>query len=334
MVQQPVQAETTEAISEPSQVRTLGVAVTVAKAQAKRLAKNFSVLTSVKPSTEVTVLAETSGRILQMPAKEGQFVQEGSVLAVLDQESRAAVHEAALATLKKAQGDLTRAQGFYKDNLIPLTEWEQAQLALVSSRTQEVASRKELEAATVRSPINGRIAETYVVRGGQLAPGTQVALIIDPSVLKGRVMLPEVTALRLKVGDQVAIEAAVFPGKTYSARVTQVGIRGEATNAFAVEFTLDPAAVKDFHVGMSIQASFQHVASRETLTIPRSAILGSTKDAEVFRVVGDKAVRTRIETGAESGTEIEVLSGLTSQDLLVVSGQNLLADGQLVRVTQ
>jgi multidrug efflux pump subunit AcrA (membrane-fusion protein) len=72
---------------------------------------------------------------------------------------------------------------------------------------------------------------------------------------------------------------------------------------------------------------FSSKSSESTLVIPREAVLGSLKDAQVYVVVNNNTAKLRpIVAGKEFGTKIEVVGGLNEGELVVVNGQNNLKD--------
>ena len=73
----------------------------------------------------------------------------------------------------------------------------------------------------------------------------------------------------------------------------------------------------------------------EKLFIPRKAIVGSIKDAQVFVLNADNTVSLKtIEVQNVSGDEVIVLKGINAGDRIVMTGQINLQDGKKVRVIQ
>jgi RND family efflux transporter MFP subunit len=306
--------------------------VSVAKPAFREVSDSFSIIGSVQASSEVTVLSETSGRIVEAPAKVGDAVKAGTPLVSVDKDLREAAYIAAEAAYRKASKDAERAAGLRADKVISDADIEQIRLAEASARAQYLVAKKELENTTVRATIGGTVAETYVGVGEQLAPGSRVALVVDGSRLKVRVLLPERSALAQRAGDRVAVESELFRGRPFEGRIESVGVRGDETHSFPVEVTLLGAAASELRAGMSVRLSFGGRGVRKALLIPRQAVVGGLRDPEVFVVEGGSAVLRKLSVGGEYGTDLEVLSGLAEGDPVVTGGQTLLSDGQQVKV--
>ncbi len=292
----------------------------------------FSMLGNVQASSEVTVLSETSGRIVEMPAKIGARVAIGAPLVRIDKDLREAAFIAAEAAYGKAAKDAERVAALHADKLISDADNEAARLGEASSRAQYLVARKELENTTISAPIGGTIADTYVSLGEQVGMGSKVALIVDTSRLKVRVPLPERGAVQHHTGDKVAVSSDLFPGRAFSGRIESVSVRGDETHSFPTEVTLLGDAAAELRAGMSVRLTFGGNEKRKALLIPRTAIIGSVRTPEVFVVVDGVAELRAIGVGEEYGTDIEVLSGLAQADKVVTGGQSLLTDAQAVKI--
>lgn len=308
--------------------------VSVTQPAFREVSDDFSILGSVQASSEVTVLSETSGRIVEMPAKIGARVMSGAPLVRVDKDLREAAFIAAEAAYGKAAKDAERVAALHADKLISDADNEAARLGEASSRAQYLVARKELENTTISAAIGGTIADTYVSLGEQVGLGSKIALIVDTSRLKVRVPLPERSAVRHRAGDKVAVSSDLFPGRAFVGRIDSVSVRGDETHSFPTEVTLLGDAPSELRAGMSVRLTFGGNDTRKALLIPRTAIIGSVRTPEVFLVVEGSAELRTIGVGEEYGTDIEVRSGLVQTDKVVTAGQSLLTDKQAVTIVE
>jgi RND family efflux transporter MFP subunit len=312
--------------------------VSVTKPGYREVSDAFSIIGSIQASSEVTALSETSGKIVGMPAKIGAVVAADSPLVVVDKDLREATFIAAEAAYKKAAKDAERSASLHDDKLISDADIEQMRLAEASARSQYLIAKKELENTTIRSTIDGTIADTYVSLGEQIGQGSRIALVVDTSRLKVRVLLPERSAVAQRKGDSVAVESELFPGASFEGRIESISVRGDETHSFPTEVTLSGRAAAELRAGMSVRLGFGGRSGgrgeRKALVIPRVAIVGSLRDPDVFVVSAGAAQKRRIVIGNEYGTDVEVRSGLSEKDAVVTSGQTLLAEGLAVKVVE
>jgi multidrug efflux pump subunit AcrA (membrane-fusion protein) len=84
---------------------------------------------------------------------------------------------------------------------------------------------------------------------------------------------------------------------------------------------------------MFARVNFTTIARPNSLIIPRSSLVGSVKDAHVFVVENNKTARLKkVLIGSEAESNLEVLQGVTTGEVVVVNGQNNLKDGAEVRI--
>jgi membrane fusion protein (multidrug efflux system) len=72
--------------------------------------------------------------------------------------------------------------------------------------------------------------------------------------------------------------------------------------------------------------------SKEALAVPEQALVPQGDQQFVYRIVDDKAVRTKVEVGQRRDARVEVLNGITRDDVIVTAGQLKLRDGASVKV--
>ncbi len=147
------------------------LSVSVTNPRFREVSDSFSIIGSVQASNEVTVLSETSGKIIEMTAKTGATVAAGTPLVRVDKDLREAAFIAAEATYTKAAKDAERVDALHADKLISDAEIEAARLGEATARSQYLVAKKELENTTICSTIGGTIADTYVSLGEQVRRG-------------------------------------------------------------------------------------------------------------------------------------------------------------------
>ena len=145
--------------------------VSVTQPSFREVSDTFSIIGSVQAASEVTVLSETSGTIVALPAKTGAIVTAGSPLVRIDKDLREAAFIAAEAAYIKAAKDAERVAALHTDKFISDADIEAAQLVEASARSQYLVAKKELENTTIRAAIGGTIADTYVSLGQQVGLG-------------------------------------------------------------------------------------------------------------------------------------------------------------------
>lgn len=240
--------------------------------------------------------------------------------------------------LEQANTQLTNAQTAYANAQQSLQAAQQKTGLQVSeaSVNQSAVSlqnaREQLANATVTAPISGYVAS---VNGavGQMAGQQPIVVIVNTNPLLVKANLSETDITKVKVGTNVKVNVQ-STGKTMEAKVTAVSpVMDSALKAYPIEIAIpnpDNALKSDMVVNVTFPD--ETAGQKESLVISRKAVFEREGKQYVFKIDGDVAKQVEITTGAGSSDKIEVLSGLSAGDTIVVRGQTLLTDGGKVSI--
>jgi HlyD family secretion protein len=212
----------------------------------------------IVPKKAVDISADITGRIVDIPVKEGQRVAKGTLLLRIDPSQYEAGVARAQATLSSAEASLLqaranrdqakraldRAQALKQSapNLVSNEQLEQAQTqfdvaeALATSAEHQVGQAKAalheaqdlLSKTVLRAPLDGEITRVAVEEGEVAVPGTfsrETGLLMtvsDLSVILLKVQVDETDVVRLHLGDSSDVTIDAFPDTSFSGRVTKI----------------------------------------------------------------------------------------------------------------
>ncbi len=309
------------------------IPVSVGLVQQQSLSDNMSMVGTIQPNNDVNVLSETQGRVLQMMAKVGEFKSAGAVIATVDDELRQAALISAQANYDKALSDWNRYEKLFKENAMTSLQLDGARLALKMAESQLIVAKRQLKDTKITTPVSGVVASRFIDAGASVDNKTPIVNIVDITTLKVRMNVAEKDAFSLKTGDKVNITTEVYPGVNFTGNVMSVGSKGDEAHTYPVEISLPNSRENPLKAGMFARVKFTTIARANSLVIPRSALVGSVKDAHVFVIENGKTAHLKkVLIGSEAESNLEVLQGLTAGETIVVNGQNNLKDGTEVKV--
>lgn len=201
----------------------------------------------------------------------------------------------------------------------------------------------------VKAPISGTITAVSVVPGSMVAPQISVARIGRMDTLEITTQVPERYVSKIRQGLDATLRFDAWPGVTFPARVTEVSPVLDATSR-TMTVKLMPVN-QDSRIKAGMFARIRLVTDTRTniVKIPQAAVISRFGDAFVFVVTetvktetaDDGSEITKTETrvsrrpvtpGIRVDDRMEILSGLSANEEIVVRGQSLLEDGSLVNV--
>jgi HlyD family secretion protein len=213
------------------------------------------------------------------------------------------------------------------------------QRILLDLRTRELARnaqsllvqglRQRLDALTVRSPVDGMVADLAQPDQSHVGSNMPLVTVIDLSALAIEFQVAESFANGIEPGLPVDI---TVEGQTVHGTVTQVSpdVRDGWVTGRAKFVGAQPAGLRQ-----NEQAAVRIVMGEhnDVLMVERGAFLDPAT-RYVYVVRGDEAVRTPVELGAASVSEIQVLRGLTAGDRVVISDTSDFNDAHVLRVAR
>jgi cobalt-zinc-cadmium efflux system membrane fusion protein len=314
----------------------------------------------VNPNRVSRVLPPVQGRVLEVMAKLGDFVEQGQPLLSLDSpdadaavspylQAEAAERQAKFA-LTKAERDYLRTKDLYehravaeKDVLGAENDLAQAKANVETSRAASEQARRKLELlglkpgefkqpTVVRAPITGKILEVNVTRGeyrGAVASHSDTTTaplmtIADLSTVWMSSDVAEPSIRFIRVGEAVEITLVAFPGEVLRGRVARIAdTLDPQTRTLKVHVEL-PNPGGRFRPEMF--GSIRHAGSVRSLpVVPLAALVQEYGRNVVFvELTPGRFERRQLTIGPRSGDVVAVLSGLRVAERVVVDGAMLL----------
>ncbi len=308
------------------------VPVEVAKVTSGAIASYISATANLVAEDQVKVLAEAEGRVQRLEVEEGDIVSKGQVLAVLVQdEAKIALSKVELRA-SNAKAALERAEGTHDQGLISAEAFDKLKMEYEFARQEVAEAEWRLAKTVIQSPFGGHITERFITLGQNLRPGDELFTVADYDPLVARIYLPERDIFELEEGREVRITLAANNDLAFTGRIRQIApVVDTATGTVkvTVEAVQPPADVRP---GAFVSIGIVREQHPTALLLPRESVIRELRSAHVFISENDTAVKKAVELGIEEGDLVEVLSGLTEGDNVVIAGQGGLDDGQKIKV--
>jgi RND family efflux transporter MFP subunit len=310
------------------------VPVFTAKVTEEKVIDTLSLVGTTAPFNEVIVSAETAGRVIGLYFDVGSNVGKGKMLVKLDDEVKRATLENAEANYEKAKKDYERFELLLETRSITEVQYEAAKLTYKQTEAALKIATRQLKDSKIICPLSGVVISKNVELGTYLNTGNPVATIVNIDRLKVKVFVPELEAFKLKEGDEVELTTEVYPGTVFNGKITTINAKADDAHSYLVEITVNNNKSHPLRAGLFARVSFKTLESLSAVVIPRTALIGSIKDAKVFVVENNLARLRRIVVGSEFGDRMEVVEGLNVGETVVTNGQVNLRDSVAVTITQ
>ena len=306
---------------------------------------------AVQAFMEAPIYARTSGYLKSWDTDIGTLVTKGQVLAQIespevDQQLSQALADLATARANETLSNSTnvRWQGLLATQSVSKQDADEksgdaaAKKAAADSAAANVARLRDLESfKRVVAPFTGVITARNtdvgaLINAGQSA-GTELFRIADTKKLRIFVRVPEAFAGATKPGLEAELRFTEQPNRTFAAKTVRTSnALDPALRTLQVELELDNAK-GDIFPGAYAEVHFKLPASAATLRLPANTVLFRSAGLQVATLDGQQRVKLKsIVQGRDFGNSIEVLSGLSAHDVVIVNPPDSITDGVQVRI--
>jgi len=328
-------------------VAILAPPVMVAPVEAQRIEDHIEATGQLLAHAEAQVASQVQGQVTRIVKDESAAVAEGDVVLEIDPErrelelrnARAALNESE-AMLGASQRELERAQKLHDEGVASNAKLDAAQTALRQARSRREAAEaqlgmmeRSLRDASVRAPFAGLVARRYVSAGEFVAPGAKLFDLVALDPIEVEFHLPERDSSRIRIGAPVDVRVAPYPDESFHAEVTLISPTIDpATRTLRVKGAMHNPDGR-LRPGLFANADLGIAVREQVPMIPAEAVLQRADGSVAFRLAdGGHVERRVIKLGAFHEGRVEVAEGLAVGDLVVVRGQDQLADGSAVSI--
>lgn len=307
---------------------------------------------------DVYVVPLMAGKVEKIYVSVGDRVQKDDVLFVMDKddiskqvnqaytayEASKAGYDVSAAQIQTAKDNFERTKKLYEEGAVTETVYEQAKLA-ASDESLEAAkmgveqakvayenAASMLENAEVKAPISGVVSSIGIVEGEYASSSNPPITIVDSDSITIEFGVPSNMVNKIKKGDKVTAEINAAEYKE-EAVINSISSSADLmTNLYNVDIIIDnDGTIKP---GMFAKIYLDTDRIENTLAVRTEAVKEREDKKYVFVANGDVTVEKEVSTGLDTGTYIEIKSGLTEGDKVIVKGQDYISDGSKIKVVR
>jgi RND family efflux transporter MFP subunit len=309
---------------------------------------------NVQPYISSPIYARTNGYLKKWYFDIGAHVKQGELLAVIETPEVDQQLEQARSNLLTAQANLelasitkTRYQGLLKSNAVSQQDVDNAvgtynaNSAIVEADKATVQQYSALVSfEKVYAPFDGVITARntdigdLINSGSSSAAKTDLFHIAQPGKLRVYVNVPEEYSRGIKAGMTADLSLAEFPDRKFKGKLVRTADDiNVTTRTLLVEIDVDnpsgtllTGSYAEVHLAIPTQAS--------TFLIPVNTLLFRSEGLRVGIVKDGKVALTAVTPGHDFGNQVEIVSGLKSDDQIIINPPDSIVSGQQVQIVQ
>jgi membrane fusion protein (multidrug efflux system) len=320
------------------------VAVQVVQPKRGAITRSITLPGEIKAYQQATLYAKVAGYLKTITVDKGDQVKAGDLIADIEVPELIAEETRYKAEVEVAVLDYQRLSESLKkapDLVTPQSvddakgKWDVAKANL--ERTETL-----LNFAKISAPFSGIVTKRMVDPGAFIPAATSgstpqnaaLVTLADFNTVRVQVAVPELESSLVATGQPVKVSVEELPGRNFTGTITRFSYAlDEASRTMLAEIEL-PNPKLELRPGMYASIKIGIERKDDALLAPVEALVVEKAGAFVFTIADGKAKKTRVQTGFNDGTNVEIVSGVKTDQRIILVGKRSLSDGQPVTVEE
>jgi len=327
---------------------TPAISVKVSSVNAENNSPFFTASGKIKATNQTTLSTRTSGYVDAIYVKVGDKVAKGKLLLSINnadlQAKRAQINAnitQAKTAFNIAEKDYNRFKSLFADNSASQKElddmtanFEMAKARLEAANQMKNEINAQFKYVNIKAPFSGVITNKFIEAGDLANPGMPLIAIEAPSHFEVKLSVPESDISQIKTGTMVDVLVKSI-NQTLKGEVTEVSTSAINTGGqYVVKVTLEKTDAKILS-GMYTTVKFpnKRKSATNSVLIPKEVIVKNGQLKGIYTVNStNTAILRWLRLGKTYGDQVEVLSGLNSDEEYIVSAKGKLYNGVKVSI--
>jgi membrane fusion protein (multidrug efflux system) len=280
-----------------------------------------------------TVTTKTSGIILSIEVEEGDLVEQGDVMLVLESDEQQLQLLSAQANYNKSLSNYQRAKQLVDRGLTNQEQLDNLKFETEALKATLEQAKMNLSFTNVRAPFDGLVVKRHVKIGNLIQNATAVFDVVDFNSLQAKIDVPEHHWGIMNDGLEVMFQFDALKNQSITGVIERVSPIVDATSGtFEVTVAVDNESM-NLRPGLFAKANIIFDQREDVVLVSKDAIVREDNDAYVYIIGEESAIeKVAVTLGYEMPDSIEISSGIEVGQQVVTTGKNNLTPDSLVNV--
>lgn len=279
---------------------------------------------------DAPVPARVAGEVVELLVEEGDWVEQGDVLARLDGERLRLEMLSARADLDMARGEYERYVDLNNRGLVSESMFDGLRYDLDALEATYKLAKLNYNYSSIRATISGYVSARNIKLGQSIRVNDETFRITDTGQLIAYLQIPQTELGKFAAGHSAALSVDSEPDQMYAAEIVRISPTIDVRNGTFRATAVINNDAGELAPGMFARFTIAYEKHEDAIVIPAQALVEEDEETAVYVVSNGEVSRRLIETGVANGDVVEVLSGLAENEQIVVVGQSGLRDGSRV----
>ena len=288
---------------------------------------------TVEASQTIPLTFQSSGIVEQVLVQEGDAVHKGQLLAVVNKSDNQNIYNSSLAMYQQAKDAYDRMKQVYEKGSLSDVKWVEMETRLKQAESQMQISKDNLAKCNLYAPTSGIIGKRSIEPGQSSISSFAPIELVKIEIVSVKISVPENEIGKIKKGLSATFTISALGNKSYEGVISHVGVVADQfSRTYEVKIAVNNSNL-EIKPGMVCDVVLNTNSGKETVIVPYNSVSKDTDGNSFVYVVSpdQKSVKKQIITvGCFQSSGLEVLSGLTTNQTIVVEGKEKLTDNSQI----
>lgn len=287
------------------------------------LTATVSATGTITPVNLVNISSKITGLIKEVKVQENEKVTAGQTLIILDDRHLRALVEQSEAKLNNARANYNRISNLAAIGAVAPQQLDSARMEYNVAQAAYDDALSQLEDTVIKTPTDGIVIGKPIPAGQTVSPGISTPMVLmsvaDMSIMQIETLIDESDIGKIQKGQKATFTVDAYPGKIFTGVVSSISNKAvNQQNVVYYTVIIDVDNPEGLKPTMTARVSVVVGESKSALLIPLSAVK-EVKGKKIVTVMKNGVPEeVAIETGIMGEDKVEVISGLSDSDEIVV----------------
>lgn len=309
--------------------------VVAIEAERRTVTETLELVGSIAANEQVEIKSEMDGTVKAIHFTEGQRVEEGHLLAELDETKLTASLAEAEANFELSRTTFERSKELLAGRLISQQEYDQAASTYAFNEASLGLRRRQLQDTRIHAPFGGVVGARQLSPGQVISRNSTLTWVVDLDPVKVEMNVPERFLSAVSEGQTIAIEVAAWPGQRFEGRVFFVAPFIDSATRTALVKAEIPNPDMRLKPGMFASLVLNLALRENAIVVPEVAVDTVLPDDRVRLMLVDSESKVQprvVKVGVRLDGWIEVVDGLEEGEKVIVEGLQKIVPGGPVKL--
>ncbi len=296
-----------------------------------------SYIATIEESVLIPLSFLTTGTVDKVLVDEGQSVNQGQLLAVLNSDYAQNSYQIAFSKQNQAQDAYNRLEPVYRKGSLPEVKFVEIQTGLEMAKSAVLMSKKNLADCKLHAPTSGIIGKRMLEPGMSILPGITVFRLVKIEKVNVIIPVPENEIATMEKGQKSQVQVSALGDQKFEGEVKEIGVLSNPlSHTYMVKVELNNPD-KKLRPGMVCKVIISNSLLENRIIIPLASVQIDGNGGKYVFVANpetNKASKKLVQAGSLASNGVVIRNGLSVGDLVITEGYQKINENSTIQIIQ